>query len=411
MASNTLFPEDIRKLTVLQLRDELRSRELDTTGQKAELITRLISSIWNSAAIAGLSVPQLRKELTALGLDSSGLKAQLVSRLQSSLPSPSSSTQPDSEREREPRHPTNDEDQLRTTIVSVMAETLPTLLASLPQPPQPTLPVSAPPPTLSSHAPPAVPPPPQLAQPIPALAQPIPARLRERILSGEFVDLSELLPQISTTHSVASSQANITHFEMSQGGGLRMVEESSVRGRGRHVCDLSTWLEAYTVFLQCILQVAPHRATELIAYQSLIIEANRRFTPEGWLDYDRQFRLLAAASPTRRWDIIDGNLWQLATTGRARQACSFCGMTHQPFPSGRCLFRQSRQPPSGAVSTDFHNGRPICRNYQLNRCSHSCGRAHVCSICRGGHPSQRCRQGGNGAATGTKPSSTHAKAQ
>eukprot|EP00117_Sycon_ciliatum_P038502 scpid87323/ scgid28597/ len=99
--------------------------------------------------------------------------------------------------------------------------------------------------------------------------------------------------------------------------------------------------------------------------------ANRRFTPEGWLEYDRNFHIKAAADPSLKWDVIDPNLWQLATTGPAPSACPACGAAHPLFTSGHCPFRPYRQLPgsgfaSNSTSTAFP-GRPVCRNFNAGR--------------------------------------------
>ena len=163
---------------------------------------------------------------------------------------------------------------------------------------------------------------------------------------------------------------NVLRFEMSNGGLLRVVEIGAARGKSRHVHDLATWVEAYTILSQVIVDVAPHRPAELLCYQSLILESNRRFTPEGWLEYDRKFRINAAADPSLKWDIIDPNLWQLATTGRARCACQACRAAHPPSANGRCPFRPYQQF-SGFASNSKGTASPgqlVCRNFNAGRC-------------------------------------------
>lgn len=187
------------------------------------------------------------------------------------------------------------------------------------------------------------------------------------------------------------------------------MEEGAPRGKVRHVRDLATWIEGFTIFTHTLLQIAPHWSAELLSYQSLIIEASRRFTPEGWLDYDSQFRQAVANVPSMRWDSIDANIWQLTTSGKARHSCGHCGTTHQPFPSGRWLFHQSRTQSTGTFtgsSAPIFNGRPICCNFQHNRCSGNCGRAHVCLNCQGPHPSQRCNEKSGSAARPSSKSKT-----
>ena len=352
--------------------------------------------------VKSLSVRQLRAELTTRGLDSAGRKSVLHDRLSAAITAEESAEEG---REREELSPTTvtddqlaatnparelDYHDLRTTIVSVMTETLQLLLEAA-RAPAPSASAQQPPvPAASCHA--IVP---LACEPTRMLAASTPPRLAERIRSGEFVDLSDLLPQVSGGYAGSTHSDTTMHFEMLNGGPLRLVPDGT-RSRNRHVCDLATWSEAFVMYMHTILQTAPHRALELLSYQGLIIEANRRFTCEGWLDYDRQFRQAAASNPGMRWDNIDANIWQLTTSNRARPACSDCGMNHQPFPAGRCLFCRSSQTaaPSTASSTNTYKGRPICRNFQSSRCQRSnCGRAHVCFTCQGSHPANKCTAG------------------
>ena len=337
------------------------------------------------ADVRSLTVARLRQELTARGLSSDGLKQELVNRLEAAL---EAAPQPvtDAARDREPLAPRHDESELRATILSVLTDTLPTLLAAsradneivtavshVTSPPDPT---------------PATLPPAQAAQ-LATSPTPLPRRMTDRILSGEFINLSDLLPNVISSGILTTRPT--MQLEVGEGG-MRVVE-GTCQPRGRHVHDLSTWLEAYTVYMQVMLQAAPHRTHELLGYQSLIIKANRRFQPAAWLNYDRSFCQFAAANPLSKWDNIEANLWQLATTGLARPACAACQTPHPPTPAGGCpfrAFRQSSSPHASGAGGATFQGRPICQNYNYHRCTGNCFRAHVCLQCNARHPATRC---------------------
>ena len=207
----------------------------------------------------------------------------------------------------------------------------------------------------------------------------VPARLSDRILRGEFIELDDLLPD-----ELGNPARN--SFELvptSEGLSLR---ESTARRQKRHVDDLTSWLEAWTVYCSVVLSAAPHRCQELLAYQAIIATASRQFYPEAWLSYDRQFRRAAAGSTALRWNTIDPTLWQLTMTGKARPSCPTCHTQHH----GRCSFRGDAFRPSQARQPDARHkdGRAICRNFNFHRCSNrACPRAHVCLTCGGKHPS------------------------
>ena len=364
--------------------------------------------------VRSMTVIRLRAALSSRGLDATGKKTELVARLLASIDDPEADN-PD--HEREPLAPatagtsSSAEEDLRTTIVSVVAEALPTLLAAInsttSNPPGPSSVQVNPEPSATG---------PSLSIASSASVQPasklisgaVPKKVSDRILAGEFVEFSDLLPLVASS-AHATTHSNTVKFELSEGGPLRVVEDGVPRGKTRHVCDLATWMEAYTIYVHTLIQVAPHRALELLAYQALIVEANRRFVPEGWLDYDRQFRLAASADPSKKWDTLDVNIWQITTTGKSRPTCTTCNMSHPPSPNGACLFRPSRSSPVSTASswspTAYHQGRPICRNFNQGKCYGNCSRVHVCHTCRGRHPAIQC----NGSSSGPKSAASSKK--
>ena len=233
----------------------------------------------------------------------------------------------------------------------------------------------------------------------------VPRRTQERILAGEYVVFDSLLPEVLRSSPTSPSMG--FSIQSADGTPFRLVDaqEPVSRATKRRVCDLSTWLEAWTTYLNVVLQAAPHRLTELLGYQAIIVEANRRYFADGWMDYDRQFRASAASSPQAKpWDVIDPNIWQLTTSGKTRPTCLACHLVHPPAGGNRCLFRASTST-TGPQATPVHGNRPICRNFNQQRCSGPCTRVHVCFNCRGSHPSASCPQGRKSTGTSKKAGS------
>ena len=68
----------------------------------------------------------------------------------------------------------------------------------------------------------------------------------------------------------------------------------------------------------------PGRIPDLLAYETLIIEAHMKYSGDAWLGYDRQFHQCAATDNIKSWAIIDPTLWNLAFSGKARAThCKF----------------------------------------------------------------------------------------
>ena len=83
---------------------------------------------------------------------------------------------------------------------------------------------------------------------------PVPPRLRDRVVRGEYVDFSELLPS-SLSHQ--HEQCAIT---LPLGDGHANSVQLAVttqRPARPSVCDFSAWLEAWTVYLSIMTQHQP----------------------------------------------------------------------------------------------------------------------------------------------------------
>ena len=180
-----------------------------------------------------MTVARLRAELSARGLDSSVHKATLVDcDLTSQVVTGASANYPESA-EREAREPTVrsadlSQERLRSSIVPVRAETLPTLLAAFQSQPAQTTSRSARCPTSCLAAAQL-----QLAQNTPTVSggdciwltspgvpscspQPsaVPTKLLDRITAGEFVKFSELLPPVACSHSFTRHSSSVNVLQL-----------------------------------------------------------------------------------------------------------------------------------------------------------------------------------------------------
>lgn len=85
---------DLRKITVVEIKEQLRKRGLKVSGKKQELIQRLQGNeraagqySSGSQEYSKMKVAELREELKKLGEKTTGRKAELVERLQAAQPS------------------------------------------------------------------------------------------------------------------------------------------------------------------------------------------------------------------------------------------------------------------------------------------------------------------------------------
>ena len=94
----------------------------------------------------------------------------------------------------------------------------------------------------------------------------VPAKVVEKILSGQFVDMAELVrdnleveQQCNTMESVSAGP----------------VPTTSWPGR-REVPDLLSWVQCFGMFASVMASNYPKKITQLLAYQTIIIREARR---------------------------------------------------------------------------------------------------------------------------------------
>ena len=164
----------------------------------------------------------------------------------------------------------------------------------------------------------------------------------------------------------------------------------------------------------------PSCAPSLIAYQRIITSASVSYPLQSWLNYDVQFRMLAASDPSLHWDTRHPDLWlQCITPSGIQQSkrwpCPHCGVTNH-FPD-RCPFRtnpskqlssgqwnhtkgQHNSGVSGSSTVNRHNlprnsGPGHCRDFNYSSCTRKrCKFAHHCKHCNANHPTRNCPYAG-----------------
>ena len=100
-------------------------------------------------------------------------------------------------------------------------------------------------------------------------------------------------------------------------------------------------MEAWNVYFAIRVDHVPSCTPSLIAYQRIITLASVSYPLQSWLNYDVQFRMLAASDPSLRWDTRHPDLWlQCITPSGIQQSkrwlCPYCIATNH-FPD-RCAF-------------------------------------------------------------------------
>ena len=211
------------------------------------------------------------------------------------------------------------------------------------------------------------------------LPVPVPAELQQQIIRGEFVDFAVLLHKTSFVDA-AQTQHTTQHYSH----------------KPPAVSSFSMWMQAWNIYLSVILTHNAARALELIGYQRIITSANQSLPLKAWLQYDGQFRTLAASNPHLRWDLRHPELWYEAMTTantqkeNKRWPCPYCGAkNHFPENCPRSPFRDSSQ--YNRPSNRRAPGTPICGDFNNGQCTrNACNFQHICLSCKRPHPRVSC---------------------
>ena len=118
-----------------------------------------------------------------------------------------------------------------------------------------------------------------------------PCKLVKEILSGEFIELSELLPK------------NFNSLQPLHDEPLTLTLQNSVirvlQAKATSITNIEEWTLAFTAYMCVIISKHPSRAAELLEYLSLIRYAAKHHRGLGWCVYDVKFK----------WSTTDSQLW------------------------------------------------------------------------------------------------------
>jgi len=187
---------------------------------------------------------------------------------------------------------------------------------------------------------------------------PVLIRLVKKIESGAFIKMAKLLPEQL---------------------GASNDDDSKVKQKKCSISILE-WLQCYSVYVAVLAKRYPERITDLMGYQSLIIEACMEYRNNCWIGYDRRFHLQTASQPNRNWATVDATLWNLAFAEQARTSrCKHCfSLSHQ---STDCEL----SPEVPTKSSQSGTPKYICfrwNNSVTPTCSFpNCKFQHICYIC------------------------------
>ena len=120
-------------------------------------------------------------------------------------------------------------------------------------------------------------------------AEPFPQKLVDRVRSGLFVEMRDLL---------SDNISLLQQLEMVNSQCTLPALPGLMRPRLCEVSSLATWTYCFLTYLA--IRSTDHATRDMLAYGRLLVREAQRHGGRVWLDYDRVFRQQAAIDPCIR---------------------------------------------------------------------------------------------------------------
>ena len=120
----------------------------------------------------------------------------------------------------------------------------------------------------------------------------------EKIINGQYLDLGGLLETQMRDHN--DRAINLVNGE------LCARERSSPK-----IATIEQWTDAFILFMNIYVGAHPNKIHQLLKYLHSFRLGACRFSGQGWILYDEQFRLTKASNPASSWGEMDTELWLL----------------------------------------------------------------------------------------------------
>ena len=131
----------------------------------------------------------------------------------------------------------------------------------------------------------------------------VPRKLRDKIVTDQYVDMSALLD--TNPHADILSQDQVMYIQIAHN-----VVRPVPRRKSPQVLDISQWVMAFHLYIAIYTKAHPHEAANLLQYL-MVVES---ITEEkgDWRVYDETFRFKRAESKTP-WEKLDNELYTYVT--------------------------------------------------------------------------------------------------
>ena len=214
----------------------------------------------------------------------------------------------------------------------------------------------------------------------------VPAKVKEKILAGEYIDFTELPP--------AKGKALLPSTLSSSEGSLLLINSADLHQHKRFISDLGVWIQCFAIYMGIICSQHPHRLPDLLGYMCQISRASQRYKWPSWVVFDQNFRQLVADQGLTSLAHLDTTLYTQCFSGQAKEGQSWCQYCHSLDHASISCPLKPRPTKSFKVDTaPAVSPTEICNNFNFRKgCKFGkrCLRLHKCRSCGGPHAQIIC---------------------
>ena len=220
---------------------------------------------------------------------------------------------------------------------------------------------------------------------------PFPQKLVDRVRSGQFVDMRDLLTDnVSLIQQLNTFGGNHTFPSL----------PGMLRPRLRVVTSLPSWIYCFLTYIA--IRANDQGVRDMLAYAHLMVREAQRYGGSGWLDYDRVFCQQAALDPSLRWNTLHPGIQAATLVGHTAGSSSI--YREPDHTAGQCALSYL-QPPTGTSNASGPSVWPpgprapltapmtnICVSWNKWHCTFpgTCRFRHACATCQQPHMARDC---------------------
>ena len=173
----------------------------------------------------------------------------------------------------------------------------------------------------------------------PAL-DPVPQRLVQRIQSGQYVELRDLLADNMTVRQRYDAMFGFLPINLLPTGGPRFREISS----------LLQWVYCFNLYFG--VSTSDPVARDMLTYSRLLMCEAMQHGGCGWLQYDRTFCRQLSINPSLRWNTLQPALHASTIVGNSAGSRSFCSLCCKcEHATQSCALFHLQQPVTSSQAT------------------------------------------------------------